>query len=242
MEPYYFGDREALFGIFHPASGMPQGHSVLIAGPLLDEHMRASLALRQIAFRLAKAGYDVLRFDYMGMGNSKGRTEEASPEVWASNIKQCVEELADIAQSQKMSVIAVRFAANLAAGVSSECSWERFVAWDPVFDGRQWIELMQSVEPILERPSAQTDSAPGREFLGHIMRADFESMVTAREATPVTCQSSVAIVTDPEHADPALEQVVDRTVIVPFDCEWEDLTTQVLYPHDVIDALCEAIT
>ena len=119
IEPFYFGHKNELFGIFHGALGSPKNHSVLIAGPLLNEEVRANFALRQISIKLAAEGFDVLRFNYDGTGNSKNTLESVSPGQWVENIASASQELVDISGSDRVSIIAVRFAANLATSLAA---------------------------------------------------------------------------------------------------------------------------
>ena len=57
--------------------------------------MRAHRSLRHLASELTRSGYDVLRFDYRGTGDSIGELSELSVEDWVDDTRQALGELRD---------------------------------------------------------------------------------------------------------------------------------------------------
>ena len=84
VEGFFFGEKQQLFGMFHPSNGRPRDHAVVLCPPLFHEYFRAHFALKKIATDLASSGYDVVRFDYSGTGDSKGDLEAAKAALEAS--------------------------------------------------------------------------------------------------------------------------------------------------------------
>ncbi len=49
--------------------------------------------LRRLALTLAKSGLNVLRFDYFGVGNSGGESDEIDLDGWRRDIEMAIDEL-----------------------------------------------------------------------------------------------------------------------------------------------------
>ena len=125
MNPFFFGDSaRPLFGFHHPPSGLPPRRwGVVICNPFGQECLRAHRSLREIAARLSKNGFHVLRFDYQGTGDSAAMAEirEASG-------------LAGVALvGLRLGATLATLAARRAGGV------EAIVLWDPVLDGAAYL-------------------------------------------------------------------------------------------------------
>src|SRR5258705_6760804 len=70
-------DGRALFMWHHPPpSHLSRGAAIVLCPPLGYEYMSAYRTLRILADRLAAIGFDALRFDYDGTGNSAGDVEQ----------------------------------------------------------------------------------------------------------------------------------------------------------------------
>src|SRR5215469_8125443 len=92
IAPFYFGVPEKeLFGCLHmPEADSSLNCGVVVCQPFGHEYVNSHRALRQLAVRLAGAGFPVLRFDYHGCGDSRGETTESSISEWISNISQAI--------------------------------------------------------------------------------------------------------------------------------------------------------
>ncbi len=148
MEPAVFGD-PPLFGLFHPApGGSARDQGVLICPPVAYEHIRAHRALRHLAVQLARAGYDVLRFDYFGVGDSAGASEEARVSRWHDDVAAAAAELRALSGAHTLCVVGVRLGATLAA-TAPELQTDHLVLWDPILDGRAWVQSMERMHQTL---------------------------------------------------------------------------------------------
>ena len=231
-EPLYFGRHEHLFGMFHPGHGA-KGHAVVICPPMLNEYMRSHYALRRVAMSLATEGYDVLRFDFSGQGNSLGEPKEGGCEAWRADIEDALKEVADLSGATRVSLMAVRFSCSLAAVVSQRRRLARFVCWDPVFRGAVWAEALEHVRAARLADGGLAEN----EYMGQVMSPAFIAEVRAHEAMP-KAGLPIAIVRTDDAAEIVPEASVEE---VAFDCGWAALTSQVLYAHQVIEQLCKSV-
>ena len=153
MNPFYFGDSEkALFGVYHPPSGRTiRKVGIVICCPMGQEYMRAHRALRQLAGQLAKSGFDVLRFDYYGTGDSVGECDQGTVSQWQEDISTAIEELRETAEVQRIALVGLRFGGTLAALLGRERDdLESVVLWDPVIEGAGYIQEMFATDEFLE--------------------------------------------------------------------------------------------
>jgi pimeloyl-ACP methyl ester carboxylesterase len=241
IEPFYFGEDSRLFGIYHPADSLAGGHAVLIAPPLLNESMRAHFALRQIALKLSAAGHHILRFDFSGTGNSLGSPADFRPADWVDDIGLAGQELLEISGATSVSIVTVRFSACLATCSTIVQRYSRCVMWDPVESGPQWLrELRRSQDAAVRRlPRAPLDRE--REFLGHRVHQDFAGDLTRLKSGDIQADRVLRIVHD-DGERMRMRASSDDTTFIPFQCSWESLSSQVLYPHAVIDRICQFLT
>jgi len=140
-----------LFGLYSPAFGTRQRRGAVICPPLMDEYLWSHRSCRLLAQRLAHNGIDVLRFDYFGMGDSAGESSEASTVGAAEDTLVAIDELRDIAQVRRITLIGLRLGAAVAARAAARSkSVDRLVLWDPVSDGPGLGERLQALAtPIL---------------------------------------------------------------------------------------------
>ena len=75
---------------------------------------RAYRVWRIFAERLAGLGFDVLRFDYEGTGDSAGDPEPGRLDAWLRNIERVVEEARRLAGSSEVALVGFRIGATLA--------------------------------------------------------------------------------------------------------------------------------
>jgi pimeloyl-ACP methyl ester carboxylesterase len=117
----------------------------------MQEYVRSHRSCRLLGERLAHNGFDVLRFDYFGAGDSTGESIEASIAGAVEDTLVAIEELLDIARVRKVTLIGLRLGAAVAARAAAQSrNVDRLVLWDPVVDGTGLVEsLREQAEPIL---------------------------------------------------------------------------------------------
>jgi uncharacterized protein len=158
MIPFFFGSyQKQLFGIYHPANSRDiMSHGVLLCPPVGHEHLRTYMAFRQLALQLSALGFDVLKFDYYGIGDSAGETEDGSVDIWIGDVQRAYQELKDMAGVQSISLVGLRLGATLAVeAVSTGLKAKNLVLWDPVVAGRDYIrELRELTKEVLNGTQA----------------------------------------------------------------------------------------
>jgi uncharacterized protein len=148
MNPFFFGSRNRqLFGVYHPAKRHPSCmHGVVLCPPIGQEYMRTHMAIRQLAIQLSSVGFDVLKFDYYGLGDSAGTSEEGNPDLWRDDVRTAYRELKDVSGMTSISIIGLRLGAALAAEATfTGLSVKNLLLWDPVVRGREYIEEMRKL-------------------------------------------------------------------------------------------------
>ena len=113
VEGLFFGQNRQLFGLYHPSLGQPRNHAVVVSGPLFHEYYRSHFAMRRIATNLAQSGYDVLRFDYSGMADSRNGLPEKPFTAWSNDIGEALTEVRELSGCTQVSLVAFRYSAAL---------------------------------------------------------------------------------------------------------------------------------
>jgi pimeloyl-ACP methyl ester carboxylesterase len=142
MRTCYFGTpNRCLFGVFEePATSASCESGVVLCYPHGPDYATAFRSFRVLGTRCARAGFHVLRFDYLGTGDSSGDAGDASIPQWTADIGAAIQELRDTRRLRSVSLIGLRLGAALAALAAAESqSIDRLVLWEPVIDGRQYL-------------------------------------------------------------------------------------------------------
>jgi pimeloyl-ACP methyl ester carboxylesterase len=155
MNPLFFGQAGALtYGVHHPPKVEGADNGVVLCYPFGQEYMRAHRAYRQLAFLLTRIGLHVLRFDYRGTGDSSGELDTVTTGDWVQDVGHAIQELRDIANIQRVSVLGLRLGALVAAQACRDRSdVDRLILWDPVLSGAHY-EAELKAEVDAERPSS----------------------------------------------------------------------------------------
>jgi pimeloyl-ACP methyl ester carboxylesterase len=147
VQPFYFSIPEAdLFAVYHePRPGLARQSAVLLCNPLGHEYLNSHRALRQIAALLCEAGFPVLRFDYLGCGDSGGSSRQASLDTWLRNVSQAVAELKAKSGAPRLCFVGLRLGATLALLAAAKTGLvDSLVLWDPIVKGNGYLEELQS--------------------------------------------------------------------------------------------------
>jgi pimeloyl-ACP methyl ester carboxylesterase len=147
MRPFYFGGPERrVFGVYDPPQASEvRDSSVVLCYPHGQEYTYAFRAYRTLATRLARAGFPVLRFDYLGTGDSASDIDDISLHDWTTDILVAVEEVRTCFHHSSVSLVGFRLGAAIAAVAAAECSEvDRLVLWDPVVEGSEYVARLQA--------------------------------------------------------------------------------------------------
>ena len=143
MTPLRFGaPPRALFGLHVPPAGEDRGHAALICNPFGQEAIRCQRMMRVLGERLARAGCHVLRFDYLGTGDSDGDDGQGDLEAWTGDVLRASEEMIRRSGCARASWFGLRLGGTLAALAAARAPRppHRLVLWDPVVHGKAYLE------------------------------------------------------------------------------------------------------
>jgi alpha/beta superfamily hydrolase len=259
MEPFYFGSHNRqLFGAYHTPVGASKSEGVVICPPLFAEFLRCHTCLRRIAEQLSEIGYDVLRFDYFGTGDSAGRFDETDVHGSLDDIEAAISELVAISGARKISLIGVRFGATLATRVALGRQIARLILWDPIVEGASYLEqLRRTHERLLAAHrnvfggEADLDSGDTRELVGYPVSAQLLASIEAmtlpnlRELRRNSGPSVTAILSQENHGDRNWIENARQSEIgvslIDFDCDWSTFKESVLFPQEIVTAVCDAM-
>lgn len=146
--PFFFpnGDKR-LFGILHRAVASANGRGVVMCYPFAEERLWANRVMVKFARILAKEGYTVLRFDYMGNGDSEGNFKDSNVETNISDIIRAIQWLKEMVHEiREIDLLGLRIGATLAAFVAMRVDIvSRLVLWGPILKGNNYMqELLRS--------------------------------------------------------------------------------------------------
>lgn len=189
MQPFFFGSScTRLFGIHYPGDPAVQ-QGIVICPPMGQEYIRSHRTLKQLAIRLADAGFPVLRFDYFASGDSAGDSREATVRQWQRDIRTAIEELRGRRYLESITLIGLRLGASLAASVGGTLSFvDKLVLWDPIISGSEYLQQLsadhhQWILDIHGCPSIAGDIGDNQEFMGFVFNRDFISELQQLELT-----------------------------------------------------------
>jgi pimeloyl-ACP methyl ester carboxylesterase len=211
LTPFYFGTGERrLFGILTPkqkAGASDRG--VVLCHPWGVEYQSAHRAMRQLAAQLARAGLDVLRFDYYGTGDSSGEMLAMNVAGSCDDIGSAIEELRDTTGAASVGLIGLRLGATLAAAVAAQrgADIDSLVLWDPVVSGREY-----AAEILLGRELETQTAASGLlHIAGFPLSAQLREELLALdllELAPALPPRTLVAVTEPSPSHSALQMVL----------------------------------
>jgi uncharacterized protein len=136
--PFFFlNEGYRLFGVLHNVSGKTKKEGFIFCAPFAEEKLWAHRVFVSFARFLAEKGYPVLRFDYMGHGDSEGDFEISSVQTMISDINCAAQILQErIPSIESLGFLGLRFGATLALlAASLENRPKKLILWEPIIDG-----------------------------------------------------------------------------------------------------------
>jgi alpha-beta hydrolase superfamily lysophospholipase len=171
------------FGWFHPASLPMRGVGVVLCRPIGYESICAYGAYTQLAEALARAGFDVMRFDYHGTGDSAG--DDSDPQrvdAWTDSIASATDELKRLAGVTSVAFFGMRMGATLALRAAMQLGGvESLVMWAPCVKGRGFVRELRAASATRSRSANNADSRD-IEALGY-----FYSAETVQDLSELDC-------------------------------------------------------
>jgi pimeloyl-ACP methyl ester carboxylesterase len=174
------------FGWFHAAGAPARGVGVVMCRPLGYEGLCAYQTYTQLAETLAAAGFDVVRFDYHGTGDSAGSdSDPGRVRAWIDSVRAAIGEVRRFGGVSRVALFGVRLGATLAAHAASEIGGvESLVMWAPCPTGRSLVRELRAANA--NRPSTlHDDIAPEDvEALGFLFTQE-----TVRDLETLDCRN-----------------------------------------------------
>jgi len=147
------GNRARLLGIHDaPPDGEKRAHGIVLCHPVAHEYMAAYRTLRIVARELALRGFDVLRFDYQGTGDSAGDLDEGSLDLWREDTLAAMGCLRNRTGLERLSLVGLRLGGSIAARAAARSgSVDSLALWSPVIRGSEQMEAVRDHRAEWER-------------------------------------------------------------------------------------------
>jgi exosortase A-associated hydrolase 2 len=154
--PFFFERSSAkLFGILHTPEQVTDKTAFVMSHPFGEEKLWAHRVFVSMARELAKHGHAVLRFDYMGAGDSSGTTPDTSLESHVADLVAAIETLdTRLPTIKNVGLVGLRLGASFAALLAERAATDDrlcqlrnapLILWEPVLDGLSYFqELLRS--------------------------------------------------------------------------------------------------
>jgi pimeloyl-ACP methyl ester carboxylesterase len=185
-----------LVGRFHSARSPVRG-AVVLCPPWGYEFVGTYRAFRALADQLAKRGFDVLRYDPDGTGNSWGEdSDEHRVRAWTESVSEAVRFMTHLGHTRPH-VVGVRLGATLALLAAQDVEVGTIVLWDPLATKRM-VRLLKASSKLWDDEQPSADDAQGLVVAGHFLSAQTQSDLIAIDVTdfvPVSA-TEVLIIAD----------------------------------------------
>lgn len=151
--PFFFPNESyKLFGVLHLPDGKNTGRGFVFCHPFAEEKLWTQRVYVSFARELAAAGHAVLRFDFMGQGDSEGSFEESTVDTNLSDIRCAIRTLREeVSGVSEVGLLGHRFGATLAclaAETDPDISW--LVLWEPVVNGSSYMRELLRVNIVTQ--------------------------------------------------------------------------------------------
>ncbi len=179
-------DGRFLFAWHHsPCPDRRRGAAVVLCSSLGGEHVRVYRVWRALAERLAALGFDVLRFDYEGTGESAGNLQ--GTDAWLANVQRVVLEAREICGSAEVAVVGLRIGATLALHATALSGGvERLVLWSPFRSGRTYVRELKALARLSGESHAAKNDEAGILAAGYVLPASVASALERLDVDSLT--------------------------------------------------------
>jgi exosortase A-associated hydrolase 2 len=140
--PFFFPNGTSkLFGVFHEPDGSRNKAPFVFCHAWGEEKLWAHRVFVSFARSLAADGYPVLRFDFLGNGDSDGDFAATTMGSALADVRCAVAEARRRTGAPTVSLLGLRLGATLAAIVAEEVpDAPHLVLWAPIVDGARYMQ------------------------------------------------------------------------------------------------------
>jgi exosortase A-associated hydrolase 2 len=203
----------SLFGVLHKPETSASRPSFVLCHPFGEEKLWTHRVFVTYARRLAAAGHTVLRFDYMGNGDSEGNFSESSLETARADVHCAIEQVRSASDVRAVSLLGLRLGATIASLVADETEDIRhLVLWAPIVDGDRYMQELLRIN-VTTQMATFKEIRQERPALVEVMRRGSTVNVDGYELShPLYAQvAAVKLAAQPHvYAGPCLIAQVDR--------------------------------
>jgi pimeloyl-ACP methyl ester carboxylesterase len=140
---YFRGHQADLFAFYHQAAARADLAFVL-SSPFGEEKLWSHRVYVSFARELAARGHPVLRFDYMGTGDSGGSLRESSIESHLGDLQAAIGHLRQlVGPGVRIGVAGLRLGGSIAALLAErqpDAIAGPMMLWDPIIDGSSYMQ------------------------------------------------------------------------------------------------------
>jgi len=129
--PRYFDFADGQIYTVTHAAMRPRRGTVLLCGPFGIERERSYMTLVQWARTLADRGFEVMRFDYRGHGESTGCFEDMTLARWREDAAFCASRLSAAMHGDALVLQGTRLGALIAAELFASGVGDGLLLWEP---------------------------------------------------------------------------------------------------------------
>lgn len=240
-------------GWFHRASAPRRNVAVVMCRPLGYEALCTYPTYTQLAHTLAAAGFDVVRFDYHGAGDSAGDDGDGGRvAAWLDSIAAAIEEARRVSGAREVALFGMRLGATLAleaavrrGGVAS------LMLWAPCAHGRAFAREMRAA--YATNAKSAREEGIGAEALGTLFTretlADIEGLGSNGPAI-APARRALIIARDDMPGEGPLPARLGALGVAVTSTVWPGYADMMAEPHDarltpdtlasITEWLCEA--
>jgi len=131
-------NQEQLYVVLHPTE-LPLRARVLLAGPFASERPHRYISWVRWARFLASHGYEVMRFDYRGVGESTGRFEDFGLNSWLADLSYCADWLKQRTPDTRLVIHGLGMGALLGDRLFEQGTGDILLSWLPSKSAREML-------------------------------------------------------------------------------------------------------
>lgn len=138
----------ACVGWWHAGAAPLRPSVVVLCRPMGYEALCSYRTYTQLAQTLAQAGFDVLRFDYQGTGDSPGGDEDPRRvEAWLGSTVAAIQQARALSGASRVSLFGLRLGATLAIEAARRLGGVAdLMLWAPCASGKAFLREMRAAQ------------------------------------------------------------------------------------------------